>query len=93
MSTSDAQPKAPTVAALEADLAARRERLARTLDELTQRVTPQAIVKRQTDQAKARFAAATTTPEGDLRTERVAAVVLAALAVISLVVFRRRRRG
>jgi hypothetical protein len=86
-------PVPTSVAALEADIAARRARLAQTVDELARKATPQAIVKRQTDEVKARFAAATTTPEGDLRTERIAAVVLAGLALVSLVLFRRHRRG
>ncbi len=86
-------PVPTTVAALEADIAARRTRLAQTVDVLAHQVSPQAILKRQTDDVKARFAAATTTPEGDLRTERIAAVVLAGLALLSLVVFARRRRG
>lgn len=82
-----------SISAIEADLAERRERLARTLDELTEQVKPKAIVRRQTDQAKARFAAATTTPEGDLRTERIAAVVLASVGVLTVVFLLRRRRG
>lgn len=85
---------APTsVAALEADIAVRRERLARTIDELTAKARPQAIARRQAESAKARFAAATQTPDGDLRTERIAALVLAALALVTLGVLRRRRRG
>ena len=90
---SSTEGSAPTITSLQADIAARRERLARTVDELSQRATPKAIARQQTGAAKARFAAATTTPEGDLRTERIAAVVLATVALLSLVVFRRRRRG
>lgn len=86
-------PVPTSVTALEADIAVRRARLAQTVDELARKATPQAIVKRQTEDVKARFAAATTTPEGDLRTERIAAVVLAVLALLSLVLFRRSRRG
>ena len=84
-------PMPTSVASLEADIAARRARLAQTVDELARKAAPQAILKRQTDDVKARFAAATTTPEGDLRTERIAAVVLAGLALLSLVIIRRRR--
>ncbi|MEO7069747.1 MAG: DUF3618 domain-containing protein [Nostocoides sp.] len=86
-------PVPTSVVALEADIAARRARLAQTVEELSRRATPQAIVRRQTEDVKARFAAATTTPEGDLRTERIAAVVLTGLALLSLVLFRRHRRG
>lgn len=79
------------IAALEADIAARRTRLARTLNELTAKATPSAIAKRQVDQAKARFADATTTPEGDLRVERVAAAVAVVAVIVAIKVLRRRR--
>ena len=85
----------PSISALEADIAARRDRLARTIDELAGRVTPQALIRQQKDQARARFAAATTTPEGDLRTERIAAIVLAGVALIGawFMLGRRARRS
>lgn len=79
------------IPALEADIAERRVRLARTLDELTAKATPSAIAKRQVQQAKARFADATTTPEGDLRVERVAAAVALVVVIVALRVLRRRR--
>jgi hypothetical protein len=82
----------PSIAALEADIAARRERLARTIDELTAKATPKAIAQRQADLAKARFADATTTPQGDLRVERVAAVVAVVALVVAMRVLRRRSR-
>ncbi|PRY63240.1 uncharacterized protein DUF3618 [Knoellia remsis] len=80
------------IAALEADIAQRRARLARTLDELTTRATPSNIAKREVDKAKARFADATTTPEGDLRVERIAAAVAVVAVVVALRVLRGRRR-
>ncbi|WP_353953211.1 DUF3618 domain-containing protein [Knoellia sp. S7-12] len=80
------------ISALEADIAARRTRLARTLNELTAKATPSAIAKRQVDQAKARFADATTTPEGDLRVERVAAAVAVVAVIVAIKLLRRRRR-
>lgn len=79
------------IPALEADIAERRVRLARTLDELTAKATPSAIAKRQVQQAKARFADATTTPEGDLRVERVAAAVAVVAVIVALKLLRRRR--
>jgi hypothetical protein len=79
------------IPALEADIAERRVRLARTLDELTAKATPSAIAKRQVQQAKARFADATTTPEGDLRVERVAAAVAVVAVIVAFKVLRRRR--
>ncbi|KGN41930.1 DUF3618 domain-containing protein [Knoellia aerolata] len=80
------------IPALEADIAERRVRLARTLDELTAKATPSAIAKRQVQQAKARFADATTTPEGDLRVERVAAAVAVVAVIVAFKLLRRRRR-
>jgi len=79
------------ISALEADIAERRTRLARTLNELTAKATPSAIAKRQVEQAKARFADATTTPQGDLRVERVAAAVAVVAVIVAIKVLRRRR--
>ena len=80
-----------SISALEADIAERRTRLARTLNELTTKATPSAIAKRQVEHAKARFADATTTPEGDLRVERVAAAVAIVAVIVAIKVLRRRR--
>lgn len=81
-----------SISALEADIAQRRVRLARTLDELTAKATPSAIAKREVEKAKARFADATTTPEGDLRVERVAAAVAVVAVIVAIKVLRHRRR-
>ena len=81
-----------SISALEADIAERRVRLARTLDEITAKATPSAIAKREVEKAKARFADATTTPEGDLRVERVAAAVAVVAVVVAIKLLRRRRR-
>jgi hypothetical protein len=91
-----AAPAAPapvSMTALEAEISARRDRLARTIDELSHRVRPKAIVQRQTAAAKARFADVATTPEGDLRVERLAAVVAVVAVVGGLLLYRRLRRG
>jgi hypothetical protein len=81
-----------SVEQLRAEIAASRERLAGTIDELTTRAAPRALMQRQSEAAKQRFAAATTTPQGDLRTERIAAVA-AAVAVLLVVRCMLRRRG
>lgn len=81
-----------SVEQLRAEIAASRERLAGTIDELTTRAAPRALMQRQSEAAKQRFAAATTTPQGDLRTERLAAVA-AAVAVLLVVRCMLRRRG
>lgn len=89
-----AAPSPPvSIPVLEAEIAARRDRLAQTIDELAQRVNPKNILHRQTDLAKARFADAATTPEGDLRVERVAAVVAVVAVVGGWLVYRRLRHG
>ena len=85
---SNATPSIPT---LEAEIAANRERLARTVDELARKATPRAIMMRQVEDAKARFYSATHTPGGDLRVERVAAMAAAGVLVVTLVVWRRSR--
>ena len=81
-----------SVEQLRAEIAASRERLAGTIDELTTRAAPKALMQRQSEAVKQRFAAATTTPQGDLRTERLAAVA-AAVAVLLVVRCMLRRRG
>ena len=92
-STADAPAPPVPIPVLEAEIAARRDRLAQTIDELAQRVYPKNILPRQTDAAKARFADAATTPEGDLRVERVAAVVAVVAVVGGWLVYRRLRHG
>lgn len=84
--------KPASIKALEADLAARRERLAATVDELTGRVTPQALVAKQKEVIRQRFVAATTTPDGQLRVERIAAVVAAVTLILGLRIWGGRRR-
>ncbi len=88
-----AAPAAPvSIPALEAEISARRERLAKTIDELTYRVHPKTIINRQTEAAKARFADVATTPEGDLRVERIAAVVAVVAVVGGWLIYRRLSR-
>ena len=82
-----------SIPTLEAEIAARRERLATTIDELTQRVSPKNIIQRQTEAARARFADVATTPEGDLRVERLAVAVAVVAVVGGWLVYRRLRRG
>ncbi len=82
-----------SIADLEAEVAARRERLASTIDELTRKAAPKAIFQRQTEAAKARFADVATTPQGDLRVERLAAVVVTVVVIGGLVIYRRVHRG
>ena len=76
---------------IEADIAAARQRLAGTVDELHTRTAPQEIARRQVESAKVKFTEATRTESGDLRTERIAALAAAAVALIGLGAIRRRR--
>jgi hypothetical protein len=76
---------------IEAEIAAARTRLAGTVDELHARTAPKEIARRQVEAARRSFTSATHTDSGDLRTERIAALVAAAVALIGVGVLRRRR--
>jgi hypothetical protein len=94
--TAVAAPAAPptvSIPALEAEISARRDRLAKTIDELTYRVSPKTILNRQAEAAKARFADVATTPEGDLRVERIAAAVAVVAVVGGWLIYRRLHRS
>ncbi|TWP37701.1 DUF3618 domain-containing protein [Leekyejoonella antrihumi] len=65
------KPKPPTAKQVEADLAASRERLAGTIDELAFRAQPKEIAKRQVESAKLRANDMTRTPEGDVDNAKV----------------------
>ena len=80
-----------SVEQIEAEIAAARNRLAGTVDELHTRTAPQEIARRQVASAKEKFTEATRTPSGELRTERVAALAAAAVALLGLGAVRRRR--
>jgi adenylate kinase len=76
--------------ALERIIAARRQHLAETVDELVVRAHPKAIARRTTEDAKQRAVALVSDDTGNLRYERVAAVAAAAVLLVVLVVVRRR---
>jgi hypothetical protein len=79
--------------AIEELIARRRERLAATVDELVVRAHPKEIARRSAADAKGRLQAFAATPEGDLRSERLAAVAAAAVAFVGLLLLLRSRRG
>ncbi|HET8987030.1 MAG TPA: DUF3618 domain-containing protein [Humibacillus sp.] len=79
-------------ARLEQDIQATRARLEGTINELAYRAQPQVIAQRQVQGLRLRLDAATHTDDGELRIERIAAVVAAAVAVVVVVGFLRRRR-
>jgi predicted transcriptional regulator len=81
-----------STSAIEQEIAAARSRLESTVNELTYRAQPKVIAQRQVNGFKLKFDAATHTPEGDLRLDRIGAVVAATLAVVVMVGLLRRRR-
>jgi hypothetical protein len=87
----EVEQKSMTVGAIEADIEATRDRLAATIDELAFRAQPKEIARREVASVKVSLYAATHTPEGDLRVERVAAIGAAVAAVLGLVIWRRTR--
>jgi hypothetical protein len=82
-----------SVTQIEADLRASRARLANTVDQLAFRAQPKEIVRREKAAARRKFMEATHTPNGDLRVERIAAVLAAVSAVFITAGLLRRRSG
>src|SRR6476469_8562590 len=80
-----------SVGEIEADIAVTRARLASTIDELAVRAQPKEIARRQADSAMVKLNEATHTPTGELRIERIVAMVAAVVALVGLVVWRRTR--
>lgn len=83
---------------IEADIERTRERLAGTVNEITERVKPANVFRRKTEgvrqlasTAVASARAQVMTPRGDIRTERAAAFGAAAMAALGLLFWRRRR--
>lgn len=80
-------------ARIEQDIRAARARLEGTVNELAYRAQPQVIAERQVQSLKLRLASATHTEDGELRIERIGAVVAAAVVAVVAVGLLRRRRG
>lgn len=76
---------------IEAEIEATRARLASTVDELAARAQPKEIARRQSEAAKVKLTEATHTPDGQLRTERLAAVGAVVALILGLAIFRRLR--
>lgn len=79
-------------ARIEQDIEAARARLEGTVNELAYRAQPQVIAQRQLQGLRLRLDAATHTEDGELRIERVGAVVAAAVVVVVAIGLLRRRR-
>lgn len=86
MTEKKAAPAPPSAAQLEAEIAAARDNLAATLDQLRAETQPKALAQRGLNSVKGFF----TDEYGGIRPDRVAIV---AGTVITLVVFRRWRRS
>lgn len=71
---------------LEHEIEQTRDRLADTLDELLFRIKPKTIVQRQVEETRSHFVDA----EGNVRADRVAAAVGAAVGVVAFFVVVRR---
>lgn len=82
--------KARSEKEIEADLAATRDRLARTVDELAFRVSPAELQRRGTAAVKAKIDSKTLDENGDLRLDLVA-YSLAGVASVALVLGLARR--
>jgi hypothetical protein len=79
--------------AIEQVIAERRANLASTIDELAQRTRPKEIARRSAAGAKGQVEAFARTPDGALRTERLAAVAAAVAVLVTVVALLRRRAG
>ncbi|MDC5698646.1 DUF3618 domain-containing protein [Intrasporangium calvum] len=79
-------------ARIERDIEAARSRLEGTVNELAYRAQPKVIAERQAASLKLKLNEATHTPDGQLRVERIGAVVAAAVALVVVAGLIRRRR-
>jgi hypothetical protein len=87
---SDGMPESP--AALERAIQDRRDHLAATIDELTTRAKPKEIARRSAAEAQRKFRTLTHGSDGELRTERLAAVAGAVVVLGGVLILLRRRR-
>ncbi|WP_018156482.1 DUF3618 domain-containing protein [Demetria terragena] len=88
-----AEQRAKTAKEIEADLAASRNRLASTIDELAFRAQPKELVKRQTEDVKLKVHDATHTPDGEFDSKKVGTIAGGVLAAVVLIALIRRARG
>ena len=94
---SEKKPQSPdetvsgTPSELEQQIQARRDHLAATIDELTSRAKPKELARRGAAVLSDRLQTVTHTPDGELRTERLAAVAGAFVVVAGVLVFIRGR--
>ncbi len=80
-----------SVRQIEAEIEGTRERLAATIDQLVYRTKPATIANRQKEAAMVKYREFAYTPEGDLRTERLAAVGAVIVGLIAIRIIRQVR--
>jgi hypothetical protein len=85
--TPPAERPARTPAEIEADIERTRLRLQGTVDAIAERVSPANVARRGVESAKAQVV----DPDGSLRTARVAALAVGAVAVVGVLLWRRGR--
>ncbi len=85
------QPESRSVRQIEEEIEATRTQLASTIDQLVYRTKPATIAQRSKDQAMVALRDATYTPDGQLRTERVAVAAAVVVALVALAIYRRKR--
>ena len=88
--TTTPMPTSP--AAIESAIDAKRAQLAATIDELSFRTRPKELVRRGLAGVVAKARGTVETPDGQLRSERIGAVVGAVLVLAAALVWVRRRR-
>jgi hypothetical protein len=92
-SSTPAVPLTPQVVQLEAELAERRAHLSTTVDELVTRLMPREILRREVEAVRIKVAEKTHTPDGQVRSELIAAVLGATSVVLIGVGLLRRSRS
>lgn len=88
-----AEQRAKTAKEIEAELAATRNRLAGTIDELAFRAQPKELAKRQTEGLKLAVHDATHTPDGEFDSKKVGTIAGGVVAAVVLIALIRRARG
>lgn len=79
---------------IRAEIAERQERLAGTVDELTNRANPKTLMSQGKDEAVGLMKDAVLDEDGGPRIERLAAAGAAVIALVTvIIVLRRRRKG
>lgn len=88
-----AKPATRSAKDIEADLAATRERLAGTIDELAFRAQPKELAKRQVEDVKLKVGGFTHTPDGELNNQKLAIALGGVAAVLLTLGLVRRARA